>query len=78
MPRTGIGYECTAWLIDDKIWYLILKCDDSVVIKMFRFFKHRLPAQKFKKSSSTETPVQPGRRSRAWVRTEYNLVSVQS
>ena len=43
---------------------------------MFRFFKHRLPAWKFKNSSLTETPVGPGRPSRAWVRTDYNLASV--
>jgi len=78
VPRTGIGYECTAWLIDEKIWYLVLGYDDSVVIKMFRFFKHRLPARKFKNSCSTETPVGPGRPSRAWVRTDYNLASVSS
>jgi len=45
---------------------------------MFRFFKHRLPARKFKNSSSTETPVGPGHPSRAWVRTDYNLASVSS
>jgi len=45
---------------------------------MFRFFKHRLPARKFKNSSSTETPVGPGRPTWAWVRTDYNLASVSS
>ena len=45
---------------------------------MFRFFKFRLPVRKFKNSSSTETPVGPGRPSRAWVRTDYNLASVSS
>ena len=45
---------------------------------MFHFFKHRLPARIFKNSSSTETPVGPGRPSRAWVRTDYNLASVSS
>ena len=57
---------------------MISKYGDSVVIKMFRFFKHRLPARKFKNSSATETPVGPGRPSRAWVRTDYNLASVSS
>ena len=57
---------------------MIPKYDDSVVIKMFRFFKHRLPVRKFKNSNSTETPVGPGRPSRAWVRTDYNLASVSS
>jgi len=45
---------------------------------MYRFFKRRLRARKFKNSSSTETPVGPGRPSRAWVRTDYNLASVSS
>ena len=45
---------------------------------MFCFFKHRLPARKLKNSSSTETPGRPGRPSRAWVRTDYNLASVSS
>ena len=45
---------------------------------MFRFFKHRLPDRVFKNSRSTETPAGPGRPSRAWVRTDYNLASVSS
>ena len=45
---------------------------------MSRFFKHRLPARKFKNSGSTKTPVGPGRPSRAWVRTNCNLASVLS
>ena len=45
---------------------------------MFRFFKHRLPARKFKNSSSTETPVGPGCPSRAWDRTDYDSASVSS
>ena len=77
-PRTGIEYECTAWLIDKETWYLIPKYDEMIVIKMFHFFKYRLPPRKFKNSSSTETPVGPGRPSRAWVSTDYNLASVSS
>ena len=50
----------------------------SIGINMFRFFKHRLPARVFKNSRSNETPVGPGRPSRAWVRTDYNLASVSS
>ena len=45
---------------------------------MFCFFKHRLPDRVFKNNRSTETPAGPGRPSRAWVRTDYNLASVSS
>ena len=45
---------------------------------MFRFFKHRLPDWVFKNSSSTDTPAGPGRPSRAWIRTDYNLASAPS
>ena len=77
-PQLGSDMSAQLGWLMRRIWYLILKYDDSVVIKMFRFFEHRLPARKFKNSSSTETPVGPGRPSRAWVRTDYNLASVSS
>jgi len=76
--RAGSGDRIWVHSLVDWWENLIPKYDDSVVIKMFRFFKHRLPARKFKNSSSTETPVGPGRPSRAWVRTDYNLASVSS
>ena len=45
---------------------------------MFRFFKHGLPARKFKNSSSTKAPAGPGCPSLASVRTDYNLASASS